>query len=251
MRVATFNVHHGAPRHGGVDLDATVAACRSLDADVLALQELDSGASRSGGIDQAAVIADALGMDVVFAPTVALRGGGQYGHALLSRRPLRDVEVLPLATAAGREPRVAIVAISSVGDHEVSIASTHLQNERRGDPQPPLAGQQLAETVAAIGTRPSPRLVLGDLNLEDDAVAPVFEAAGLVLVRSEPTFPSDRPRSTPDHVAVDGLELVAASVPATTVSDHRPVQVELSGVEPSGVKLAEHRWLLDESRSAP
>jgi endonuclease/exonuclease/phosphatase family metal-dependent hydrolase len=248
VRVATFNVHHGAPRRGAVDLDATIDACRLLDADVLAVQELDVGASRSGGVDQPAAIAEALAMQVVFAPTVALRGGGHYGHALLSRRPMRDVEVLPLAAARGREPRVAIIAVTSVEersrrspkgepersdrDHrQVSIASTHLQNERRGDPQPPLAIQQLTETLTTLGTRPGPRLVLGDMNLEDDVVVPVFETAGLFAVPTTPTFPSDRPSSTPDHVAVHGVSVEAASVPSTTVSDHRPLVVELSAVE--------------------
>jgi endonuclease/exonuclease/phosphatase family metal-dependent hydrolase len=243
VRVATFNVHHGAPRGGDVDLDATIEACRSLDADVLAIQELDAGASRSGGVEQAGAIAEALGMQVVFAPTVALRGGGTYGHAVLSRRPLRDVEVLPLSAASGREPRVAILAETQVeersdrghresaGDHELSIAATHLQNERRGDPRPPLAIRQLVETVGALATRPGPRLVLGDMNLEDDVVDPVFEAAGLLVVRSAPTFPSGRPTSTPDHVAVDGLAVVSTFAPATTVSDHRPLVVELSAVD--------------------
>ena len=122
LRVATFNVHHGAPSRGTVDLDATIDACRSLDADVLCLQELDVSASRSGGVDQPAAIADALGMVLVFAPTVALPGGGRYGHAVLSRRPLRNVEVLPLTGMAGREPRMAILAEWSTDHLEMSIA---------------------------------------------------------------------------------------------------------------------------------
>jgi endonuclease/exonuclease/phosphatase family metal-dependent hydrolase len=72
---------------------------------------------------------------------------------------------------------------------------------------------------------------LGDMNLEDDVVVPVFEAAGLSAVPSMPTFPSDRPSSTPDHVAVHGVAVEGASVPSTTVSDHRPLVVELSVVE--------------------
>jgi endonuclease/exonuclease/phosphatase family metal-dependent hydrolase len=228
VRVATFNVHHGAPRRGGVDLDSTIAGCQSLDADVLALQELDDGGSRSGGVDQPRTIADALGMHLVFAPAVELRGGGRYGHALLSRRPLRDVEVLPLVGASGREPRVSILAVTSTGDRDVSIAATHLHNGHPGDARPPLAIRQLVQTVTALQARPRPRVLLGDLNLEDDVISAALEAGGLVAIRSSPTLPSHRPRSTPDHIAIDGLAVGATSVPRTTVSDHRPVVVELS-----------------------
>jgi endonuclease/exonuclease/phosphatase family metal-dependent hydrolase len=228
VRVATFNVHHGAPRRGGVDLDSTIEACRSLDADVLALQELDAAGSRSGGVDQPRTLADVLGMHLVFAPTVEFRDGGRYGHALLSRHPLRDVDVLVLEMVVGREPRVAILAVTSAAGRDVSIASIHLDNGQRGERRPPLAIRQLTETVAALQTRPRPRLLLGDMNLEDGQISTTLAAGGLVPVRSTPTLPSDRPGSTPDHVAVDGLTVEAVWVPSTTVSDHRPVVVELS-----------------------
>jgi endonuclease/exonuclease/phosphatase family metal-dependent hydrolase len=228
LRVATFNVHHGAPRHGGVDLDSTIAACRSLDADVLGLQELDERVARSAGVDQPRVIADALGMHLVFAPTVEFRDGGRYGHALLSRRALRDVELLTLVGASGREPRVTILAVTAAGDGDVSIASTHLDNGQRCEPNPRLAVRQLLQTVTALQARPRPRLLMGDLNLEDGAISPALEAGGLAAIRSSPTLPSHRPRSTPDHVAVDGLTVSATRVPSTTVSDHRPLVVELS-----------------------
>ena len=42
MRLATFNLLHGrSPADGVVDPDRLVAAVASLDADVLALQEVD------------------------------------------------------------------------------------------------------------------------------------------------------------------------------------------------------------------
>jgi endonuclease/exonuclease/phosphatase family metal-dependent hydrolase len=228
LRVATFNVRHGTPPRGTVDLDATIEVCRSLDADVLGLQELDAGATRSGGVDQPVAIADALGMHLFFAPTVEIREGGLYGHALLSRGPLRHVEVLDLTGMAGRERRVAIIAEWTGDDIETSIASAHLHNQQRGDPQPPPAIRQLTEMLATLVRRPGPRIALGDLNLDQDIASMAFEDAGFRRVDTPPTFPSDRPRSTPDHVGVDGLAVGDVSVPSTTVSDHRPVVVDLS-----------------------
>jgi endonuclease/exonuclease/phosphatase family metal-dependent hydrolase len=62
VRLVTWNVLHGcSPDDGRVDLDRFTAAVRSLDADVLALQEVDRGQVRSLGADLAAVAAEAMG----------------------------------------------------------------------------------------------------------------------------------------------------------------------------------------------
>ena len=62
MRLVTWNVLHGcSPDDGRVDLDRFAAAVRALDADVLALQEVDRGQARSHGADLAAVAAEAMG----------------------------------------------------------------------------------------------------------------------------------------------------------------------------------------------
>jgi endonuclease/exonuclease/phosphatase family metal-dependent hydrolase len=62
VRLVTWNVLHGcSPDDGRVDLDRFAAAVRSLDADVLALQEVDRGQARSQGADLAAVAAEAMG----------------------------------------------------------------------------------------------------------------------------------------------------------------------------------------------
>ncbi|MFJ1758578.1 endonuclease/exonuclease/phosphatase family protein [Kitasatospora sp. NPDC088134] len=66
LRLATFNVLHGrCPSadgpSGAVDLSPLAEAVAVLDADVLALQELDRGQERSGGVDQARELAGAAG----------------------------------------------------------------------------------------------------------------------------------------------------------------------------------------------
>ncbi|WP_414638374.1 endonuclease/exonuclease/phosphatase family protein, partial [Actinomycetospora sp.] len=50
MRLATWNVQHGRSHEDGrVDLDRFAAAVGELDADVLALQEVDRVQPRSSG----------------------------------------------------------------------------------------------------------------------------------------------------------------------------------------------------------
>ena len=61
MRLATFNILHGlSPEDGRVDVDRFADAVRLLDADVLALQEVDRHQERSARTDLTAVAAEVM-----------------------------------------------------------------------------------------------------------------------------------------------------------------------------------------------
>src|SRR5688572_14694428 len=96
MRVATFNTCHGSNGKGTpTDQEALNAACASIGADVLGLQEVDRGRKRSGTVDQTAAVAAAAGVQHAFA--AALKPvDGEYGNSLLVRGSLADVEELIL-----------------------------------------------------------------------------------------------------------------------------------------------------------
>ena len=60
MRLATFNLLHGRSlSDGAVHAERVAAAVAELDADVLALQEVDRAQPRSGGLDLTAIAARA------------------------------------------------------------------------------------------------------------------------------------------------------------------------------------------------
>ncbi len=126
LRIVTYNVH------GCVGLDGRLSPARiarvlaSLDADIIALQELDVGRRRSGGVDQAAVIAGILEMQSHFG--AALESTGErYGNAILSRWPMRLRRVGRFAaTRSGAEPRAAVWATVNVSGEELEIVCTHL-----------------------------------------------------------------------------------------------------------------------------
>jgi endonuclease/exonuclease/phosphatase family metal-dependent hydrolase len=209
LRFVTFNVQHGRRPDGVVDVTALTAACMRLEADVLALQEVDVGMRRSGRVDQVAAVAEATGMRCVFGPA-----SPQYGNALLVRGDIDDVDVIPLPHAENREPRSAIVARASVDGGSVSVACCHLGVH--GDAVP-----QLPAVLHALVQRPAPRALLGDLNLERVDVTP------LVAVKGEATFPAHRPRRRIDHIALDRLTPSRVEVlHRQPVSDHRPLLVE-------------------------
>jgi endonuclease/exonuclease/phosphatase family metal-dependent hydrolase len=250
VRIGTFNILHGRSLDDGrVDVDRLAAAVRSLDADVLGLQEVDRDQPRSMGSDLTAVAAEAMGaVDSQFVSALSGTPGGtwmaatgeeqpgsaSYGIALLSRFPVVSWRVVRLpamrATVplwstwtrrpflARDEPRVAVAAVLDGPDGEFTVCNTHLSFI------PGWNALQLRRLVRSLtGTR-EPLALIGDLNMERRKAARV---SGLDPIAAAATFPAQRPRRQIDHVLVrGGLE---ATGPAEAVrlplSDHRALVV--------------------------
>ncbi len=215
IRVASFNVRHcevpGPP--AAADVDTAAAAVASLQADLVALQEVDSGLERSGRIDQARAIAEGLGLRWQFSAAIS-RDDAAYGIALLARDTIEgETHRLP----GDHEPRVCFAG--RVG--AVSVAATHLSV------RPEESAPQLEVVVGLALGLPRPRIVVGDLNRGpealDVAAAGGFRPAGGVL-----TWPRKRPRRQIDHVLCqDDMVVTGVAAPLLAVSDHRPLVVDL------------------------
>ena len=238
IRLATFNIRHGAPAEKSVQKgnpEALAEACASLDADILALQEVDKGVARSGWKDLARLAAEASGMEYVFARSMWFRGG-QYGNALLVRGEIEDVEQLRLTGGRRhrlpfkikgkqpklfREPRSAIVATAHVRDKKVSVAATHLATETA------VSSHQLQTVLGATMRRPGPRVLMGDFNRSTQLVARYPLPSGLMLVDSPPTFPALNPKKSIDHIIINGLTLYSVETRRLDVSDHLALIVDV------------------------
>ncbi|MEV4543558.1 endonuclease/exonuclease/phosphatase family protein [Micromonospora echinaurantiaca] len=258
MRLATFNLLHGRSLTDGlVDPDRLTAAVTALDADILALQEVDRDQSRSGKLDLTAIAARALGAPehrfaaaVVGTPGERFRplthdddGHGEpcYGVGLVSRHPVRSWRVTRLRPAPVRspvyvpgpggglvllhdEPRVLLAAILDTPHGPLTVAATHLSFV------PGWNAHQLRRVVRALRTLPAPRILLGDLNLPAWAAR---LASGWRPLGRRPTYPAGQPRVQLDHVLADrqGIDqlppVTAVHTPLSTISDHRPLLVDL------------------------
>ncbi|MER5635769.1 endonuclease/exonuclease/phosphatase family protein [Kitasatospora sp. NPDC002227] len=312
LRIATFNLLHGQPlAEDGTPLPFPLdpgeplgEAIAALDADVLALQEVDRHQERSGLADQTAVAAKAMGAaDWRFAaalhgrpaplagwvtdpahPGLTVYGPAEldtatelpsYGTALLTRLPVRHWRArrfapapfgLPLRVAGKRgltpvpdEPRAALAAVLE-GEHgPFTVVATHLSF---------VPGWNMAQLAAIrrwIADLPQPHLVLGDFNLIGAVPRTVLGGAsardrvrtaraarrarlaqpgprrrttreprprlhGWYDLAKTPTYPSHRPAVQFDHVLAMGLPRTAVGptgAPRATVSDHRPLVVEV------------------------
>jgi endonuclease/exonuclease/phosphatase family metal-dependent hydrolase len=152
LRVVTFNVHFGA------DVPALVEAIRSNPrlsrADVLLLQEIES----HPGDDRAAKLAEALQMDLVYAPA-RVEGDGTHGLAILSRYPLADLEVLRLKEYdlgyRGTRRRIAMAATVQLPGRAVRVYNVHLDTRLTPDERlqqlEPVMAQAVKQPAAVIG----------------------------------------------------------------------------------------------------
>lgn len=235
MRLATYNIRHGAPA-GRLAANRSMArSVAALGADIVALQEVDRRVVRSWFADQAALAGRSSGMVAHFAPARPFGPGGAYGNALLVRGRTERTRVVQLPGAG--EARVALFASVVVRDVALTAVSTHLQNRRAGAGHHTAPGQ-LAALLDELSGWPEPWCVMGDLNLRADDVCPVFAAAGLTAVRPGPTFPADVPRIGIDWIATRGLGTGHAEVPDLRTSDHRPILATFplppGGLRPGG-----------------
>ena len=221
MRIVTFNAHHGLTSEGVVDTAALARYCAGLDADLLALQEIDVRARRSGGADQVAAVADATGMRPYFGPARRMGIRGRYGNALFVRGLIGNAETRHLPRTGRHEARSVIVAEVTVGDRPLTVAATHLSVH------PGEAVPQLEAVLAALRTCPVPRIALGDLNLRPEQVQPALAYRAFALAHTAaPTFPSSGPNLRIDHFLSEGLDVVSVDVlDAAPVSDHRALTV--------------------------
>lgn len=212
LSAATWNIRHGWGADGSVDLERVARVLRSLEADIVGLQELDRGWSRSGRVDQPARLAELTGMEIVFRATVAGRAG-EYGLAIASTQRVA-ARFEPLPGRQNEEPRGVIVART----HDVSVLVTHLSRHAatRRLQVGRLAG--IAREVAP------PVLLLGDLNQGRAGLGPLRRAGLAAPRRRIPSVPAARPVRQIDHVlAGRGARVEKVWVVRTDASDHLPL----------------------------
>jgi endonuclease/exonuclease/phosphatase family metal-dependent hydrolase len=251
MRVATFNILNGRTVGDGVNLARLRDCVRRLDPDVLSLQEVDCDQPRSDLADLTAVAAEAMGAvehrfvaaisGTPGATWMAATGDEQpgtaaYGIALLSRYPVASWQVLRLPRIPMRfpmylpgpnrvivvdeEPRAAVIAQLRTPMGELTVANTHLSLV------PGWNRRQLHRLIQHLRGFPGPRLLTGDLNMTPPAVR---RWSGMRTLAVAKTFPARTPNRQLDHILTDDDRLRAGAVEAEpmTISDHRPLVVDL------------------------
>ena len=241
-------------------------ACASLDADVLALQEVDRGQARSAGVDQTEAVARGTGAVAwrfepalfgepggVWRPAAAFEPrrpaeaavpamGGSPGHeaaygvGLVSRLPVRDWHLVHLPPARGRSPvyvpgRRTFILLPD----EPRAAVAALVDGPAGPLWvanchlsfvPGWNAVQLRRLTRELAGLGHPCVLLGDLNLP--GTVPGRVSRWRTLARAK-TFPGDEPKMQIDHALGHGPvpPVVAVDTRRLPLSDHRALLIDL------------------------
>ncbi|HVL04729.1 MAG TPA: endonuclease/exonuclease/phosphatase family protein [Acidimicrobiales bacterium] len=255
MRLASFNVLHGRSlADGQVSTERLVEACDSLEADVLALQEIDRNQARSGHVDQTAAVAAGMGAAawrfepaLIGEPGATWRAAEEeddpasaeagYGVGLVSMLPVQAWHVVRLRAAKVRapvavpgrrgrfillpdEPRVVLAAEVETAAGRLLVATTHLSFV------PGWNLVQLRRVTSALSALGLPCALMGDLNVPGRLPAMVSGWRALARVK---TFPGASPAMQIDHALGHGLLPLIAGATARELplSDHRALVLDM------------------------
>jgi endonuclease/exonuclease/phosphatase family metal-dependent hydrolase len=226
LRVASYNVHKCVGTDGQYRPDRVAAVIGELEADIVALQEVDRRFGRRiGRLD-----AEALGREtgLVLLPVSDLpEGHGWHGNAILLRPDIR-ASVRRL-TLPGAEPRGALIADLTLPEGELRIVAAHLGLLRSS------RARQADALLHAIAEGPLlPTLLLGDLNEWREDSAPLRTLARFFGP------PRHSPRSFPARLPLLPLDRILGwpagmvrrvqahdSWLARRASDHLPLTAEI------------------------
>lgn len=221
LTFVTYNIHSCKGVGGRFDPESIVKVLQEIDADVIALQEVEH--HMVCDLNVLEYLATETGFTAVAGPTL-LRETRHYGNALLTRLPILVHNQIDLSVP-GREPRGAIDVTLHCEGQQIRTMATHLglsPGERR---------KQVRQILALLEAPAADICVLmGDLNEW------FLWGRNLRWLRAHfqetpnyPTFPARWPVFALDHLWVSPRERLATLEVHTTplarkASDHLPLK---------------------------
>ncbi len=217
------------------------ALLNRLDADVVALQEIDQDSRWAGNFDHLEYLREHTGYPFALHGVTTRRAGLFnlcYGNAFLSRLPLEEGESVAFGRRTVGEKGFLFTEIT-LGARRIPVINLHLHYRSRA-----ARLVQVGEVFRYLEKRHNtrapfwdvPPLVCGDFNTSgkaSDAVAglrrelAVF-AAYTLHPENGRTFPSPLPTRALDFVLTPaGVAVTRCEVVRSWLSDHRPVLTEL------------------------
>lgn len=219
LRIVTYNIQQGYREDGQRGHADQLALLRSLDADIIGLQESDTNRISGGNADLVRYFADQLDMYSYYGPSPVV---GTFGVALLSRYPIDSPRTFYMHSTG--EQTAAIAAQVTVRDQTYNVYVTHL-----GNGGPLIQQQQVLADVAGKDNV----LLMGDFNFRPDSeqyalTTTMLDDAWLLRWPSGADDQGNAPTKRIDHLFVSpGASIANARYIASPASDHPLLVVEL------------------------
>jgi endonuclease/exonuclease/phosphatase family metal-dependent hydrolase len=226
--LASLNLHCGRTDDGRPFDVAN--ACRSLQADVIVLQEawrndrhspLDQFAKDHGSRLLRHELLRDTNLDALGVVLGADEENGGWGLAVLTSLPISDYRVIDLGMARGdMAPRAAqLVTLETPDGRRIRVVNTHLTYRVMRTPK------QLRALTRMLKPGHVPSVIAGDLNMFGPVAAMTAGRRRAVIGR---TWPARRPVTQLDHILIGpDIEILAGGVRAAVGPDHLPVRAQL------------------------
>ncbi len=223
FKILSYNVRNGVGLDKVTDYDRVANVIKRIEADAIAIQELDSATSRSKGVVVLTQLAAKTGMHPTYSASIDYQGG-KYGVGMLTKEKPVSWKKIQLP---GREERRSLLLVEL---KEYVVCCTHfsLTGEDR------LASVDLINEATKAYAKPV--LLAGDLNAEPGtAVTKKLEEHWTMLSNPrEMTFPANDPDRCIDYILIRKkanyrIASLESKVEAEAVaSDHRPLWVKIT-----------------------
>ncbi|HUP88131.1 MAG TPA: endonuclease/exonuclease/phosphatase family protein [Longimicrobiales bacterium] len=230
VRIATYNIHQGFDAYGAPAMQNIVDEIKTLDADVIALQEVNRGWTFVGGADLVAYLKFKFPEYAIhFVPI----NGQLWGVALMSRLTMNNLGGQRFTAPKGVFGYGYASAFIANGNDTIRVLGLHLTAglEGNGDHS---REDQTSELLHAGILQNGNVVVMGDFNShpEDPPIRDMragFRDLGAEAgLAAHATWPASKPVERIEYIFARGeFKTTNGRIPATLASDHLPVFVDV------------------------
>ena len=237
IKVASYNIkaliyNHENPETPSDQFEDVVKVLREIDADIVGLQEVDYLKPRSGTKDQVKELAEELGYPYYHFTKTIDSGGGEYGHAVMSRHPIKASKEWHFPDDINAaEPRAFSRHIIDIKGKQLIFYNSHLAQK---------SSEQLAYMVDRFMSKEAKEgkaiVMTADYNAKPLSLSGCFDPASFTLLNGGDEFDNALKTTVDDGGPIDNIMVsdnldyywnketnCGIEVIETTASDHYPL----------------------------
>jgi len=203
LNVLTYNILHGANTDGSNNYDKIAEIIKSVNPDLVALQEVDFKTNRANKVDLAAEIGLRTNMFPIFGKAMDF-DSGEYGVAILSKNVILCSQNTLLPFNLGNEPRAVLQILTTLDSGDtISFVCSHLDYK----PNSLERVEQVNKINELYSTNKYPTILAGDFNDVPNSnainILEKFWQPTYDKLNPELTFPSKNPNRKIDYIMLN------------------------------------------------